>query len=102
MEKETKKMKFHLTITDNETGETLHDGDAAAIIGGVYEEDHNAAMLYSNCSALEMAQTLARAEDAVQKTYEDHPELRLLASMAHLTSTKCSKTEGTETPEGQA
>ncbi|MBE5760009.1 MAG: hypothetical protein E7332_08325, partial [Clostridiales bacterium] len=46
MKDETKK-KFHITLTDNETGETLIDSDTSAIIGAFDLGEGNTGSLYA-------------------------------------------------------
>lgn len=74
-----KKMKFHITITNNETGETLHDEDACAIIAGVNEGDRTGSIIMTDCGPEDLVETLNGAENGVMTVYEGHPELRALA-----------------------
>lgn len=50
-------MRFHVTITDNETGKTIHDTDACAIIAGIEETKGSASFVLTNCGGDEMAKS---------------------------------------------
>lgn len=96
MEKETEKKRFHITITDNATGETLLDTDSGAIIGGVSSEKGCHLITFTECGPGDMAETLALTEDAVHDQYVMHPELVTL--VAGLKSSRAKqKTAETET-----
>jgi len=76
MEKE--KMPFHLTITDNETGETLRDLDFDVIIGAVHlSQGENTGIFVANSSTMAQAETIAAAETTVARTLKKHPMLCL-------------------------
>lgn len=66
-------MKWHLTIKDNETGETVKELDICSIIGAVGTEDGSCALAMTNCTGAKMVETLLSAEDALQTTYADNP-----------------------------
>ena len=74
------KMKFHITITDNETGDVMQDTDACAIIGGFNNGVTTCTFAATNCGPFDIARTLASAEEAVDGIYELHPELKALAT----------------------
>lgn len=91
-----KKMPFHLTITNNETGETEFDFDFEAIIGGVIEENGNRAMALTDCGPYELATAIRRAERAAKMMREKHPGIVVLVDMAHEIVRGTPKTEETE------
>lgn len=70
--------KFHITITDNETGETLKEADACAIIGACNEDKHTASIVLSQCSTLDLLSTLRGVSAAIDTCLEDEPILRAL------------------------
>lgn len=82
MEKETKKMRFHVTITDNETGAALFDENACAIIAGINVGERSSQLTISACDGFALASTLAAAEGAAEQTYEENPELEPVAKLA--------------------
>lgn len=91
--------KFHITITDNETGKTLHDCDTGAIIGAFQEsEDVTAAIGLTNCDALTLLQTVNAAKRAADKILEDDPLCALLAPLIDKLSEE-KDTEATEDTE---
>lgn len=78
MENENKK-PFHLTITDNETGETVRDLDFDAIIGAVHLSEEQAGGLYiTKCSVANIAATVVAAESLLDHIQHLDPSLRLL------------------------
>lgn len=91
---DTKKMKFHITITDNETGETLHDGDACAILASICENSVQQ-QHYVHCDARKFAATLQGAQKIVRRVGAEHPEVALLAELTRLG--RSEETEETET-----
>lgn len=99
MEKENKKKSFHLTITDNETGKTLHDGDALAIIAGVCTEETAFGLTAAKCGADDYVSALIRAEEEVEGVYEEHPELLILATLFKCEAKQSEEPETEETEE---
>ena len=78
----TKERKgFHITITNNETGETLHDADVCAIVGAFNEGERTAVVGLTMCNALDIAETINGAKDAIQHICADHPEIDLFAKV---------------------
>lgn len=70
--------KFHITITDNETGVTLKEADACAIIGACNEGEHTASIVLSQCDTLDLLHTLRGASAAIDTCLKDEPILRAL------------------------
>lgn len=66
-----KKMRFHITITDNETDITLHDADACAIIAGVNEGEESAILSLSACGLTDLLSALLAAENATKRIKEE-------------------------------
>ena len=72
------KLKFHITITNIETGETLHDSDACAIMAAVNDGTGTRGMTLTECDAFDLAEVLASAERSLRDVYDKEPELRPL------------------------
>lgn len=81
---EDKKMKFHITITDNETGETLKDCDACCIIGACNEGEHTAVLAALHCTATDLANAIDGTEEAVAHVKRENPEVEMLMKLKHL------------------
>jgi hypothetical protein len=67
--------KFHITITDNETQETLIDTDTCAIIAGIDEGEESRSFAVVKCNALTVAFTIAAAQDAIDAQKAQQPIL---------------------------
>ena len=93
-----KKNKFHITITNNETGETLHDADACAIIAGINDGIKAGAILMTACGPFEFAEALAGADKAVKRVRTNHPEVAAMSMLLALTGGIEEEPE-TEEPE---
>lgn len=78
-----KKKKFHLTVTDNETGEAIHETDINAMIGAVHlgEGFAQGMCLAGGCNLVELAETVKGAEETLERVYKEDPMLRLLTSL---------------------
>ena len=72
---------FHITITNNKTGETLHDADVCAIIGAFNDGARTGCVCLTSCDAFDIAHTIDGVEDVIQNVYNDHPEIRLFVEM---------------------
>lgn len=70
--------RFHITITDNWTGETYHDKDTQSIIGAYADDDgvFRISML-SECNTDTAANTVAAVEQSVAELYGEYPVLLL-------------------------
>jgi len=85
MKDETKK-KFHITLTDNETGETLIDSDTSAIIGAFDLGEGNTGSLYAlACNGLIKVCTIAGAMATLERVRKDDPFGYILADTAQHT-----------------
>lgn len=94
---EEKKMKFHITITNNETGETLEDADACAILASINIGDKVSSLQAVSCGPEDYARTLGSAEGIVRAVRSKHPEIGALSLVFGL----ISKTKETEEPENK-
>lgn len=80
---DNKKPRFHLTIVDNETGDTLVDAHTAAIIGAHDAGDEGTAcMTFLHCSTIELAATVAFARKVVKRVLDDSPVAKALVDKA--------------------
>lgn len=75
----TKKTGFHITITDLETGKTLHDTDTGAIIGAFDAPNAGTnSICFTACNTIELLATLMAVDKALNHLYEKEPELLAL------------------------
>lgn len=81
-------MKFHLTITNNETGEIIRDVDTNAILAGIHTEKGACALVLTECSGADLIPTIHAAKGAVKTCIDDAP---LLAAFVALTEGKMRK-----------
>lgn len=84
--------KFHITITDKETQETLIDVDTNAIIAGIDEPEGTRGLCLTECSVINHAAVLLTLQDIIDKNIKDNT---LLGTLVVLTREKLS-TETTE------
>lgn len=67
-------MKFHITITDNETGETIISEDAVAIICAAGNDKGQVSeIVQAYCSTAPLLATAAAAITAARRAVEDKP-----------------------------
>lgn len=78
---EAKKLKFHITITNNETGETLKDDDACAILGAYHIGEGAVGVAAIESDPFELAHTLTSAEHTIDVVKAQRPELVLLTGI---------------------
>lgn len=69
--------KFHITITNNDTGEAIHDHDTNAIIGAVALDETVRGITLANCTAVEMANTISAAQKTIERAINGHTSLFL-------------------------
>lgn len=83
-------MKFHITIKDNETGETLRDIDTNAIIGGVVKEEGSETILIAKCNDYDLAKAVIATEMGTKHVKRQKGLLfrLLLADMTEGTTTE--------------
>lgn len=84
---------FHITIKDNETGETVHDLDTDAIVGAISEDDSTWEILMTSCDANTLISTIDAAEKAIKHALKNRPELLILKLMAQCKGRKAADTE---------
>ena len=75
-------MKFHITITDNETGKTIHESDTNAILAGIHTEEGADAIVLTDCNIQGLLSTIHSAKAALEQCTENDP---LLAALIALT-----------------
>ena len=66
-------MKFHIVITDNETGEVLKDVNANAILASVHTEEVTDMLEATHCNGLAFAETVAGLMDLLEDIKKEHP-----------------------------
>ena len=74
--------KFHITITNNETGETLHDLDTKAIVGAILDDDGTFSVAFNKCDVVDMLNVIDGVERTLKHLYKKNPELFFLKAMA--------------------
>lgn len=65
--------RFHITITDKKTGETLVDIDTAAIVGAADEGEGTRNMCFTHCGLVELMATATGALKAADKVTKELP-----------------------------
>ncbi len=84
MRDENKDLRFHITITDKETGETLHDSDANVIIGAYGDGEETCALANTHCSLKDMSIAVLATNNAIAQLKANHEELRPLVELMTL------------------
>ena len=77
---------FHITITNNNTGESILDTDSDAIIGAVKNDIGVNAVAFTNCCTSGYAQTIAAAQAVVNELLKENKKLKLLVRVMNLLS----------------
>ena len=77
-------MKFHITITNNETNEIMADHDTDAIIGAFRRDDGVQGVAAVCCNPLELASTVKTVRDVLGEVEESNPELKQLAEIVRM------------------
>lgn len=94
---DTKKMPFHLTITDNETGETVRELDFEALVGTAHIAEGKAAGLYmTRCNSFALVETVISGEHLIDRVKKEQPEVAMLCALHKLSGIE-PETEETET-----
>ena len=88
MNEATKKMRFHITITDNETGETHLDSDSPVIIGGIGDEKGVNELVLAACDPATLAQAALYAENAAKSVYEEDKFIRHIMELGKIIEAK--------------
>lgn len=74
--------RFHITLTDNMTGEVYRDQDVDAIIGAIHvDEDKTGGLFLSYCPGIALAQTLDALKTTLKSAYSENPELEVLEAI---------------------
>lgn len=93
--KTREKMPFHLVITNNETGEVIHELDMCALIGAAQTAENNTVSIsLTACNVLELAATIAGAQKAITKILKDDPEIKNLLEFMSAVKAKATTDEG--------
>ena len=79
--------KFHIKITDNETGEVIQEIDTCAIIGGYATEDGAVGTALAHCNSRNHAKAIHAAETAINNVYNRNPELKIVVLLTAAGST---------------
>ena len=88
--------RFHITLTDNTTGEVYRDQDIDAIIGAIHvDKDKTGGLFMSECSGIALGQTLHAVKMVLKSAYDEDPELEVLEALVKVNSEQ-SITEYTE------
>lgn len=96
---DTKKMPFHLAITDNETGETVRELDFEALVGTVHIAEGEAGGLYMTCcNSFALVETVIAGEHLIDRVKKEHPEVAMLCALHKLSGIE-PETEETEETE---
>jgi hypothetical protein len=85
--------KFHITITNNKTAETVVNIDTSAIIGAVDDGESTRVLCFTDCDGLSLAATCVGALEAVGEGQEGLPEgfLRWIRKHVKKLSNKLNK-----------
>jgi hypothetical protein len=59
-------MKFHITITDKETGKAIYDEDTNAVIGGCKTEGGSQSIVVAACGDFDLSIAVGAAENAAR------------------------------------
>ena len=74
--------QFHLTITDNVTGEVYRDTDIDAIIGAIHtDENETGGIFMTSCSGIALGQTMDAMKTVLKRAYSENPELEVLEAI---------------------
>lgn len=70
--------RFHITITNNETRETLVDTDSGAIVAAIDEGEGTRAVQFTHCDLPSHAAALISMQKTINKTIGRNPILGVL------------------------
>jgi hypothetical protein len=82
-------MKFHIVITNNETGEVIKDTNADAIIASIHTEETTDVLDVACCNGFALVATIAGLMEALENNKKDHPKIYKYAK-------KCKKIKRTK------
>ena len=73
---------FHLTLTDNTTGEIMHDIDIDALLASAHvNEDETRSITVANCDTLAIAQTIHTLRQIYETLRKENPELAIFEAV---------------------
>lgn len=76
------KNKFHILITDNETGETLQEHDACVILGGfTISDEETQGVVCAHGSPLDVAKAYQATEKVLKEVVRRDPEVLLMSML---------------------
>lgn len=73
--------RYHITIKDNSTGESLVDIDSNAIIASYDEDGTTHKTAATHCSPFDLACTIRAAEEVCEDLREQKPEIDALMKL---------------------
>ena len=74
-------MSYSIKIVDNDDGAVLtEETEVKAIVGSVTTKEGAYSVSYTSCNAIELLTALAAARDAIEKTRDGEPTLKMLES----------------------
>ena len=91
-------MTFHIVITNNETGETLHEGDACAILASMNNGQEVENLISVDCDTVDFAETLHSVKGVAQEVCDRHPDV---ATVAMILGLACKEAAGPEAEENE-
>ena len=96
------KKPFHITITNNETVEIIHDSDTNCIIGAINQEESTACIgVARDATGADIATTIVSVEEFVQDFKNDDPILCLAAEVFKHNGTRVVKPEEAQPDENE-
>ena len=81
-------MKYHITITDNETGEVVKEVNADAIVASIHVKETTDILEATHCNGLAFAETTAGLMGALKEIKKAHPSIYKLAKKLNKTGKK--------------
>lgn len=79
---DTKKMPFHLIVTDNETGETVRELDFDALIGTAHIAKGEAGGLWiMRCNSFAVLETVIAGEQLLDRVKGECPEVAMMHTL---------------------
>lgn len=84
------KRKFHVVITNNETGEVMIDKQSNGIIAAIEHEQGTAAFVSINCDGGAFVKLLVAARGVCDDIGAKHPEIEKMAQIASLFHKACT------------
>lgn len=73
---------YHLTITDNRTGEVYRDTDADALIGAIHTDENETGQIFlSECTGVALGQLMVALDTIQKQAHSEIPDLELLSGI---------------------